>query len=244
MAPKLLLTAVLGCVALGTSASSKSISHELINTPYGGDNIGELPLFNPALGHLDSIDIDIFGFSSQLFDVYTMEEPSTLYMTLEGASVVFEYGGISLTASMPKVSKVYHYQPWAESYAYLYTEAETSQNYISGLAPFKGSGKVFTTPFVFVGDVSYSHEGGYIDVEDCHHCVDSRATARVTYNYSVPEPTTWAMMLMGFGAVGYRMRRRPDATLHVMKLAQPSSRRFSFSLNMAPQSASISVPRV
>jgi len=113
MAPKLLLTAVLGCVALGTSASSKSTSHELINTPYGGDNIGELPLFNPALGHLDSIDIDIFGFSSQLFDVDTMEEPSTLYMTLEGASVVFEYGGISLTASMPKVSKVYHYQPWA-----------------------------------------------------------------------------------------------------------------------------------
>jgi hypothetical protein len=26
---------------------------------------------------------------------------------------------------------------------------------------------------------------------------------------AVPEPTTWAMMLVGFGAVGYSMRRRP-----------------------------------
>jgi hypothetical protein len=25
---------------------------------------------------------------------------------------------------------------------------------------------------------------------------------------AVPEPTTWAMMLVGFGAVGYSMRRR------------------------------------
>ena len=30
-------------------------------------------------------------------------------------------------------------------------------------------------------------------------------------NSAVPEPTTWAMMLVGFGAVGYSMRRRPNA---------------------------------
>jgi hypothetical protein len=28
------------------------------------------------------------------------------------------------------------------------------------------------------------------------------------FNSAVPEPATWAMMLMGFGAVGYSMRRR------------------------------------
>lgn len=29
----------------------------------------------------------------------------------------------------------------------------------------------------------------------------------------VPEPATWAMMLFGFGAVGYSMRRRRNAGL-------------------------------
>jgi PEP-CTERM motif len=30
---------------------------------------------------------------------------------------------------------------------------------------------------------------------------------------AVPEPSTWAMMLLGFGAIGFSMRRRPRATL-------------------------------
>jgi len=27
---------------------------------------------------------------------------------------------------------------------------------------------------------------------------------------AVPEPATWAMMLLGFGAIGFTMRRRKD----------------------------------
>ncbi len=34
----------------------------------------------------------------------------------------------------------------------------------------------------------------------------------VTINSAVPEPGTWAMMLMGFGAAGYAMRRRRGMT--------------------------------
>jgi hypothetical protein len=32
---------------------------------------------------------------------------------------------------------------------------------------------------------------------------------------AVPEPTTWAMMLIGFGAVGYSMRRRASRRMQV-----------------------------
>jgi hypothetical protein len=32
---------------------------------------------------------------------------------------------------------------------------------------------------------------------------------------AVPEPTTWAMMLIGFGAVGYSMRKRPSRRLQM-----------------------------
>jgi hypothetical protein len=35
-----------------------------------------------------------------------------------------------------------------------------------------------------------------------------RITAGSQVMSAVPEPTTWAMMLIGFGAVGYSMRRR------------------------------------
>ena len=31
----------------------------------------------------------------------------------------------------------------------------------------------------------------------------------------VPEPAVWAMMLFGFGGLGYSMRRRPKQTLRV-----------------------------
>ena len=33
-------------------------------------------------------------------------------------------------------------------------------------------------------------------------------TDNISFTAAVPEPATWAMMLMGFGAVGYSMRRR------------------------------------
>ena len=35
----------------------------------------------------------------------------------------------------------------------------------------------------------------------------------ITVNTAVPEPGTWAMMLFGFGAVGYSMRRRKPQTI-------------------------------
>lgn len=37
-----------------------------------------------------------------------------------------------------------------------------------------------------------------------------------TFQNSVPEPSTWTMMLMGFGAVGFSMRRSRKGTLRVL----------------------------
>ena len=43
----------------------------------------------------------------------------------------------------------------------------------------------------------------------------SMSTAQIMRNYlaSVPEPSTWAMMIFGFGAVGAAMRRRPRVSV-------------------------------
>lgn len=35
-------------------------------------------------------------------------------------------------------------------------------------------------------------------------------TGSVTFKSAVPEPATWALMILGFGVVGYAMRRRPS----------------------------------
>ena len=35
-------------------------------------------------------------------------------------------------------------------------------------------------------------------------------TGNVTFKSAVPEPATWALMILGFGVVGYAMRRRPS----------------------------------
>jgi hypothetical protein len=36
---------------------------------------------------------------------------------------------------------------------------------------------------------------------------------------AVPEPATWALMLMGFGAVGYSMRRRGATARPMLQMA-------------------------
>lgn len=68
------------------------------------------------------------------------------------------------------------------------------------------------------------YEGGYCgDRENPGRFGDEGCNNHVytlTYNYTpaaevgaVPEPTTWAMMLLGFGAIGFTMRRRRPALL-------------------------------
>ncbi|WP_394647792.1 PEPxxWA-CTERM sorting domain-containing protein [uncultured Sphingomonas sp.] len=41
--------------------------------------------------------------------------------------------------------------------------------------------------------------------------VNSLEFDNVRFSAAVPEPATWAMMILGFGVVGYAMRRRPAA---------------------------------
>ena len=45
--------------------------------------------------------------------------------------------------------------------------------------------------------------------------VNAFETANFSIGSAVPEPATWAMMLVGFGAVGYSMRRRKKATTRI-----------------------------
>lgn len=51
-------------------------------------------------------------------------------------------------------------------------------------------------------------EAGAFAKEGTYNGSFSRAVLTVSRVAAVPEPATWAMMILGFGAVGYAMRRR------------------------------------
>jgi hypothetical protein len=68
----------------------------------------------------------------------------------------------------------------------------------------------------FVAGISVGSGGG---AGAYHAFADNVTLATVngstTYNFEVgvvPEPATWAMMLFGFGAVGYSVRRRKNVS--------------------------------
>lgn len=42
---------------------------------------------------------------------------------------------------------------------------------------------------------------------------DAALSGNLSFSSAVPEPATWAFMLVGFGAVGYSMRKRPTYKL-------------------------------
>lgn len=71
--------------------------------------------------------------------------------------------------------------------------------YTLGLFPDDTSLKLFPT-LIDAGDYMFSFAG--------HSSSSGTLTGNVTISAAVPEPGTWAMMLLGFGAIGLTIRRR------------------------------------
>ena len=91
---------------------------------------------------------------------------------------------------------------------------------LSGL--FTGTASASTTPGVFDQIFNYTITGGtgqFLNATGSFvgvGTVDTRnPPPRVTFSFapSVPEPSTWLMMLLGFGATGIAMRRRGTPAL-------------------------------
>lgn len=75
-------------------------------------------------------------------------------------------------------------------------------------------GLISATPFTSVV-ITNNFFGGYISDEGMDNFVTNGVGS---VNSGVPEPATWAMMLLGFGAIGFAMRgarRRSDAKFDV-----------------------------
>jgi len=67
------------------------------------------------------------------------------------------------------------------------------------------TGIIFSTPSASVNIFGFG-QGGYLLVANQAQFEGTFSISQVAAN--VPEPSTWAMMILGFGAVGLGMRRR------------------------------------
>lgn len=79
----------------------------------------------------------------------------------------------------------------------------------SGAGRYDGSALAFNTPSIPVGAYQNNFTGGRWNVRD-----QSFGLRIAGVTAGVPEPATWAMMVMGIGLVGAGMRRRTVAVRH------------------------------
>ena len=70
-----------------------------------------------------------------------------------------------------------------------------------------------TTFFFFFADGSFEALGTHNSIEI------NQGTLTISGPASVPEPATWVMMLLGFGAVGFAMRHRKQTELTFRRAA-------------------------
>jgi PEP-CTERM motif len=75
---------------------------------------------------------------------------------------------------------------------------------VSGPAILSG----FTSDFFFSFNPAAAQQTTAVTYITPSSALATRGFASITRVAAVPEPSTWAMMLIGFGAVGYSMRRR------------------------------------
>lgn len=70
----------------------------------------------------------------------------------------------------------------------------------------------------FFDDIDYNEFVSVNGVGVASQIIDF-SLREVSVSSAVPEPGTWVMMLIGFGAVGYAMRRRPTKTVTRVRFA-------------------------
>ena len=106
------------------------------------------------------------------------------------------------------------------SYAYTYADVESYVTPISASFDYHSPLSYTVQPGDETqGSVTYdAYEGSIYREEDLDFAVTNvnvssnlSALSLDAYYFAVPEPSTWAMMLVGFGGIGVALRRRPIA---------------------------------
>lgn len=122
-----------------------------------------------------------------------------------------------VTPGQDKIGASYHYD--SDSPADISTSALFEPGFVFGPSPVFGditplSGHLTYSKYFF--RAGYENFSGNLVSVSASLVSDPAAVPRSDFHliiYGVPEPSTWAMLLVGFGVVGAAMRRRPAQAL-------------------------------
>jgi len=166
--------------------------------------------FDPTLGSLQSV---MLSFSSWLNATGTATNNSNAvhsYTLTKGASASLAGNGFSFTETLASgtVNLGTIGKKTTITLAPITGSASDSATLLSGFAPFLGTGDV---SFAYASTNGFSLSNPSM----LSLLASIGGSATITYNYElpspptggVPEPASWALMLMGFGAMGVAMRR-------------------------------------
>ena len=159
----------------------------------------------------DGVGTSAGGFANLYFDLDQLSLPS-------GSDIGFEIGNqdVFVPATGSKVS--------APGISY-FADANNVEfaipvSYFTGAVP--GLNYDFAGQFPKIGDsvrLNLSQSLGYSVAGGTGYGSNRLGTAVLTATPAVPEPATWAMMLVGFGVVGGAMRRRRPVSDAEMSVA-------------------------
>jgi hypothetical protein len=176
------------------------------------NNVSTLQLFDPVWGLLESVQVDYSiyfgetrvrsGDPAQIGQVFTR--------TVVGQIIPFSGSSITLpTISFPITGTV-----GTGLFFDVFGSGSNSVNFTGESVQ------------AFVGAGVTTLNGGACCAQTGPNRPISGFNATFTYSFTsasaVPEPTTWAMMLIGFGAVGSSMRRRVPQSRFSRRLPQGS----------------------
>ena len=186
---KLLATAAV-TIAAGTAVPANAATY-LLNYTIGSGNVTGSITTDGVLGSLSASDISAF-------DLLLNDGVGTFDITNSNAAVGIS--GNTLTATSTGLSFNF-----------------SGSGYALFQAPNLGSSMTFFC--LEAGSAcTGTNSGSTVDVHSVfpgQHISQEGTVQFASVKSAVPEPATWAMMLMGFGAIGFAMRRRQKLTTRV-----------------------------
>ena len=200
---------ILGLVGAAALAMGSTAANASVIITFGGTN--PVPGNNDFQGNLAGLGLTLYTTTGATL---TLTEDSLLTFEFLGSESGFDD---TINAGAVSFTETSGFTPWSVT---LLGSDMFSAGSLAGLINFSSTGPGANATVgddgfgIFLGanDVSglmtnvfyLGYDDQITNIDDNHDDM----IIRVTVSPAVPEPGTWAMMLLGFGAVGFAIRRR------------------------------------